>query len=219
MSNVRVLLAKEQATVRSALASFLASVPGIEVVGEVKDGKDAVTRSKQLNPDVAILDFNLSEVGGYEIAREIRKSCVGAKVVFLSSQSSEQCILEAFRAGASGYVLRDAPTDELVLAVRAVAKGGAYMSPSVSSRAMAEYVRLADANVKPDPYEKLTCREREVFQLIAEGHPNREVAKLLKISVKTVEAHRANLMAKLDMHSTAELARYAVSLGIVSADQ
>jgi DNA-binding NarL/FixJ family response regulator len=215
MNKIRVLLAEDHTIVRKGLRSLLDGEAGIEVIGEAEDGREAVEKVGQLLPDVVLMDITMPSLNGLEATRQIKKRFPEVKVVILTMHANEEYIFQILRAGASGYLVKQAAPTELLSAIQAAYRGESFLSPSISRKVIAEYIQQAEATAEKDSYDQLTDREREVLQLIAEGHPNREIADLLHISVKTVETHRANLMDKLDIHSTAELTRYAIRKGVI----
>jgi two-component system response regulator NreC len=217
MSKIRVLLAEDHTIVRKGLRSLLDDEGGIEVVGEAEDGQQAIELVQRLLPDVVLMDITMPVLNGLEATRQIKKLFPQVKVVVLTVHSTEEYIFQILRAGASGYVVKQAAVSELVQAIQTVCRGDSFLSPSISRQVVEEYGRRAEA--MEDKYNKLTDREREVLQLITEGRSNREMATLLRISVKTVEAHRSRLMDKLGIHSTAELTRYALRKGIINPDE
>lgn len=207
---IRVLLADDHHLVRQALRALLEKADGIEVVGEAEDGRQAAKLARRLNPDVAVLDVAMPILNGIQAAERIRRLRLPTRVVFLSMHKDEALVRRALRSGAHGYLLKSAVSEELLLAVRAAVRDEIYLSPAIS-RTVVEDLLTAGATAEPvDAFNQLTHREREVLQLIAEGHTNIKIAKLLAISVKTVEKHRANLMSKLDVHDVAGLVRIAV---------
>jgi two-component system response regulator NreC len=219
MTAINVLLAEDHIVVRKGLRSLLDAEAGIEVIGEADDGREAIKKARQLHPDVVVMDIAMPGLNGLEATRRIKKHFPRVEVLILTMHANEEYIFQILRAGASGYVVKQAAPEELVAAIRAVHQGDSFLSPSISGKVIEEYVRRAEGMVEKDSYDRLTSREREVLQLVAEGHSNREIAALLHISVKTVETHRANLMDKLDIHSAAELTQYAIHRGVISPDQ
>jgi two-component system response regulator NreC len=177
-----------------------------------------VEKVQQLLPDVVVMDITMPALSGLEATRQIKKRFPEVKVLILTMHATEEYVFQILRAGASGYVVKQAAPAELISAIRAVCRGESFLSPAISRKVVEEYIRQAEAIEGKDSYDRLTDREREVLQLVAEGHSNQEIAGLLHISVKTVETHRTNLMAKLDIHSTAELTRYAIRKGVISPE-
>jgi len=216
MSKIRVLLAEDHTIVRKGLRSLLDDETEIEVVGEAEDGQQAIEQVQRLLPDVVMMDITMPVLNGLEATRQIKKLFPQVRVLVLTVHSTEEYIFQILQAGASGYVVKQAAVSELVQAIQTVYRGDSFLSPSISRQVVEEYGRRAEA--MEDKYHKLTDREREVLQLIAEGHTNREIASLLRVTVKTVEAHRAHLMDKLGLHSTADLTKYALRKGIISPD-
>ncbi len=215
MNKIRVLLAEDHTIVRKGLRSLLDGEAGIEVIGEAENGREAVEKVQQLLPDVVLMDIAMPGLNGLEATRQIKKRFPEVQVLILTMHANEEYIFQILRAGASGYVVKQAAPTELISAIRAAYRGDSFLSPSISRTVIQEYIRQAEATAEKDSYDQLTTREREVLQLIAEGHSNREIADLLHISIKTVETHRANLMDKLDIHSTAELTQYAMRKGVI----
>jgi DNA-binding NarL/FixJ family response regulator len=214
-----VLLAEDHTIVRKGLRSLLDSENGIRVVGEAADGREAIDQVGRLRPDVVVMDIGMPGLNGLESTRQIKKHYPDVQVLILTVHTSDEYVFQILRGGASGYVVKQAAPKELISAIRAVGRGEAFLSPSISRKVVDELVKNEAASTDWDSYDKLTPREREVLQLIAEGHPTREIAERLHISVKTVETHRAHLMEKLDMRSTAELTRYAISKGVITLDR
>ncbi len=215
MNAIRILLAEDHTIVRKGLRSLLDREGGIQVVGEAADGREAVDKVRHLLPDVVVMDIAMPGLNGLEATRQIRKQFPKVKVLILTMHADEEHILQILQAGASGYVVKQDAPEELVSAVQTVDRGDLFLSPSISRTVIQEYIRRAEAMAGRVSYEPLTPREREVLQLIAEGRPPREIAEILRISVKTVETHRAHLMRKLDARSTADLTRYAIRKGII----
>ena len=214
--SLRVLVADDHPVVRGGLRKILEAEPSAEVVGEAGDGRQAVKLALDLHPDVAVLDIGMPLLNGIEATRQIVKRAPQVKVLILSMQSNEAFIIRALRAGAKGYLLKDCVDVDLARGIRAVSQGKSFFSPAVAKVMLDDYVRQMAENGITDRYDSLSEREREVFQLIAEGRANKEIAELLFISVSTVETHRAHIMEKLDLHSAAEIVLYAVRKGVIS---
>ncbi len=214
---VRVLLADDHTLVRQGFRRLLEDDPRITVVGEASTGLAAIEQSAKLKPDVVVMDLLMPEVGGLEATAEIIKANPDAKVLILSMYSNPAYVRKAIEVGAKGYILKDAIQLDLTHAVVAIAEGGAYMSPSISNMVFESLRAGGFEEPAQDPYEKLTLREKEVLQLIAQGKSNKEIARLLDISVNTVAVHRAHLMDTLGLHRTAELVLYAVKKGLIQA--
>ena len=213
MKTTRVLLTDDHALVRAGIRSLLEKMSGIEVVAEAGDGYEALELTKKHFPNVVLMDIAIPGLNGLEALARATKEFPAVKVIILSMHANDEYVLRALRAGACGYLLKDAAVTELELALRAVTRGEIYLSPRISKRVIGSYLeRLGNER---SPREELTPRQREIVQLIAEGKSTKEIAFLLKVSVKTVEAHRAQLMARLDIHDVAGLVRYAMRVGLV----
>jgi two-component system response regulator NreC len=208
---IRILVVDDHAVVRSGLRLLLEAEEDIEVVGEAGNAQEALLRTKLLQPDILLLDVTMPGKNGIEVAREAPEVARDTKVVMLSMQDEPSYVREAFAAGAHGYVLKEAADTELVRAVREVAGGGRYVHPELGARLVVAEAR-AQAEAAADP---LSDREREVLRLLALGHTNQEIAKLLYISVRTAETHRAHVMQKLRLESRAQLVRYALDHGLL----
>ena len=214
MSNVRILIADDHTLVRQGLRRILEGQPGWEVVGESGDGREAVRLAIELKPDIVLLDIAMPHLNGVEAVQQIERRAPGVRVLVLSMYADEAYVTRAVRAGASGYLLKDSADVDLIKAITAVAQGKSFFSPAAARIIVDDYARPPGA-APADRFDSLSEREREVFQLVAEGYSNKEVAELLHISPATVETHRAHVMEKLDLHSTAELVLCAVRRGIV----
>jgi DNA-binding NarL/FixJ family response regulator len=216
MGKLRQRLADDPARLRLGLKKILEERPEWQVVAEAGDGRTAVRQTLTLTPDVVILDIGMALLNGIEATRQIVRRLPNVGVLILSMHADEAYISQALRAGARGYLLKDSAGTELIRAVSAVAAGKSFFSPAVARVMLDDYVqRLSDKGVD-DRYELLSEREREVLQLVAEGHSSKSVAELLSISPATVETHRAHILQKLDVHSTAELVLFAVRRRIIS---
>ena len=212
---MKILIADDHTLVRQGLRKILESQEGWEVVAEAGDGREAVQQAIQLRPDVVVLDLAMPRLNGVEAVQQIERRAPGVRVLVLSMYADEAYVTRAVRAGAAGYLLKDSADADLIRAVTAVAQGKSFFSPTVARIILDEYGRQLAAKGVTDRFDTLSEREREVFQLIAEGHTNKEVAELLHISPATVETHRAHIMEKLDLHSTAELVLCAVRKGVI----
>ena len=219
MELIRVLLIDDHELVRSGIKALLEKSEDIRVVGEAGEGHEALECIRETNPDVVLLDISLPGLNGLEVAAKARKDFPRLRIVFLSMHSNEEYVLQALKVGASGYVLKQASTRELELAVRSAKKGETFLSPAISNTVVSDYMaRLKGGPVrKPgvNPYEVLTSRQREILQLIAEGFSSKEIAQKLGLSINTIEVHRANLMDRLNIHDIAGLVRYAIQTGII----
>jgi DNA-binding NarL/FixJ family response regulator len=215
MSRLRILLADDHTVVRQGLRKVLEDRPDWEVVAEAGDGREAVRQCEEHKPDVAIIDVAMPLLNGIETARQIARKAPQTRILVLSMHSDEAYVNQILKAGATGYLLKDSADVDLLQAVEAVSKGKSFFSPAIAKVMLDDYVRqLADKGIT-DRYESLSEREREIFQLIAEGKANKEIAALLSISPSTVETHRARIMEKLDLHSAAEIVLYAVRRGVI----
>jgi two-component system, NarL family, response regulator NreC len=216
MAKVRILLGDDHTLVRQGFRKILEGQPDWEVVGEVNNGRDAVREVASAKPDVVVLDIGMPLLNGIEATRQIVRRSPNTQILILSMHSDEAYITQALKAGARGYLLKDSADTELIRGVAAVAAGKSFFSPAVAKVMLDDYVRhLADKGIV-DRFESLSEREREVFQLVAEGHSNKEIADLLSVSPATIETHRAHILQKLDVHNTAELVLYAVRRGVIS---
>jgi len=213
---LRLLLADDHTLMRQGLRHILESNSELDVVAEASSGIDAVELAREHKPDVAIVDIAMKELNGIEATAQILIHSPHTAVLILSMYSDERYVLRAVKAGARGYVLKNSAGEELIRAIYAVQKGTAFFSPAVARIFQDGFARLKDANDVTDRYELLTNRERQVYQLLAEGNCNKEVANRLNLSLHTVETHRWRIMEKLDLHSAAELVLSAVRRGMVT---
>ena len=209
-----VLVADDHTIVRQGLMAVLKAEPDIEVIGEAADGVEAVKKAAALAPDVVVMDVSMPRMNGIEAIARIAESGSRTKVVALTIHSSEEYVFSCLKAGATGYLLKESATSDLVQAIRIVSGGGTYLHPTISMHVVSEYLKRPDPRTRSGETALLTERERQVLKLIAEGHTNKGIAGKLSLSVKTVEAHRARLMEKLQIHNVAGLTRYAISHGI-----
>lgn len=215
MNMMRILLADDHELVRAGIRSLLEKMPGVEVVGEASNGREVLKLVKSELPNLVLLDIAMPDLGGLETLPRIIKDFPNVKVVMLSAHATEDYVSRALRSGASGYVLKDATTVELGLVLESVARGKVYLSPLISRIIIKSYMERTGGGLSP--LEQLTSRQREILQMIAEGKNTKEIAGALEISVKTVEAHRLQLMARLDIHDVPGLVRYAIRNGLVDA--
>ena len=216
MNAIRIVLADDHALVRAGVRSLIASIPGAEVVAEAGDGHQVLALVDKWRPRLVLMDIAMPGLNGLEATARLTKSHPETSVIILSMHAAEEYALQALRAGAAGYLLKDADLSELEFAITAVARGQTYLSPAMSKHLVTDYRRrLAE---QADPLDRLTPRHREVLQLIAEGQTTKDIATRLKLSVKTVETHRAQLMDRLDIHDVAGLVRFAIRVGLVAPD-
>jgi DNA-binding NarL/FixJ family response regulator len=216
MASLRLLLADDHALFRQGLRKILEEQPEWEIVGEADNGRAAAKKAIALEPAVAVLDIGMPVLNGIDACRQIVHKAPKVRVLILSMYSDEAYVTRALNAGATGYLLKDSAGKELIRAIAAVAQGTSYFSPAISRLMLDDYMRRAASGGVSDRYETLSDRERQIFQLVAEGRSNKEVAEVLGISPATVETHRARVLQKLDVHNTAELVLYAVRRGIIS---
>jgi two-component system, NarL family, response regulator NreC len=207
--NTRILLADDHAVVRQGFRMILAAHPNFEIVAEAANGREAVEMAEQLQPDVVVMDVTMPELNGIEATRRMAQVSPRARVLALSMHKDSVYVREILRAGARGYLLKDALDRDLVAAVEAIARGEAYLSPAIADAVLNDYRKHVT-----DPLDLLSSREREVLQMIAEGKTNKEIASILNLSVYTVDAHRGRIMEKLNLHSTPELVRFAIRNGL-----
>ncbi|MEW6192922.1 MAG: response regulator transcription factor [Bacillota bacterium] len=215
--STRIILADDHKIVRDGLAALLAKVPGLEVVAEAADGRTAVRLAREMLPDVVIMDISMPDLNGIEATRQIVAEVSGVKVIALSMHSGRRLVMEVFKAGASGYLFKDCAFEELASAIRSVVAGDTYLSPKIAG-VMVKELATQSLTDTPVAFSVLTAREREVLQLLAEGKTTKKIASLLHLSTKTVETHRQQIMKKLNIHSVAELTRFAIREGLVSLD-
>jgi two-component system response regulator NreC len=212
---IKIFLADDHTIVREGLAKLLEGEADLQVVGEAENGREAVERVEALKPDVVLMDIAMPMLNGIEATRQIRKIRPETKVIILSMHSHERYISELFRLGASGYLLKSAAGTDIISAIQAALKGETYLSPSISNKVVEGYISIRKASHQEDRYNRLSNREREVFQMIAEGRSTKEIAEILFISPSTIKTHRANIMEKLEMDNISQLIQFAIHLGIV----
>jgi DNA-binding NarL/FixJ family response regulator len=213
MKPIRILLADDHTLVRAGIRSLLENIEGVEVIAEASDGREALRLVKTHRPDLVLMDIAMPGLNGLEAAARIAKKFPHVRVIILSMYVNEEYILQALRAGAMGYIVKGSDTAELEIAIKAVTRGEMYLSPMVSKHVVTNYIRRVSGETTS--VELLTPRQREILQLIAEGYSTKKIAGTLKISAKTVETHRMQLMERLDIHDIAGLVRYAIRVGLV----
>jgi DNA-binding NarL/FixJ family response regulator len=216
MAKLRIVLGDDHTLVRHGICKILEEQPEWTVVAQASDGRDAVRQILEQRPEVAIVDIGMPLLNGIEVTRQVTRRAPDVRILVVSMHADEAYITQALQAGATGYLLKDSADSELIGAVTAVAAGKSFFSPAVARVMLDDYVRHLAGKGIVDRYESLSEREREIFQLIAEGHSNKEIAELLSVSPATVETHRAHILQKLDVHNTAELVLYAVRRGVIS---
>ncbi len=215
MNKIRVFLADDHLILREGIRSLLGKVPDIEVVGEAGNGREAVAKVEQVVPDVVLMDITMPGLNGLEATKQIKQKNLQVKVLILTMHETGQYLSGMLRAGASGYVVKTTATSELISAIRAVHQGDVYLYPTIARMLVEDYLQKVKTGEEKTSYEGLTSREREILMHIAEDKKNKEIADLLGISVRTVQAHRTNLMDKLGAHDRTELVKYAISKGII----
>ncbi|MBE0544120.1 MAG: response regulator transcription factor [Verrucomicrobia bacterium] len=215
-TRVRLLIVDDHPVVRKGISLCLARHPQMEVVGEAGDGREAMRRARELQPDIALMDIDMPEMSGLAAAEWMHRELPQVKVLILSMHSNTEYVLRIIQSGARGFVLKEAPAEELVRAIEIVNAGDAYFSPDVARVALNQFVQNQR---QPPEASRLTCRENEVLIHIAEGLSNKEIACVLGVGIRTVETHRERVMRKLDLHSVAGLTRYAIAKGLVSLGQ
>ena len=215
MEKIRVLVVDDHNIVRDGICALLALAGDIEVVGEASNGNEALKMVKELKPNVVLMDMAMPIMGGLEATRRICKEFPMTKVLVLTQYDDKEYVFPVIEAGASGFISKVAASSELAAGIRSVYHGDSYLSPSVAKLLVEDY-QHRDGHVSHDPYEQLTDRERDVLKLVAEGYTTQQIANMLVISPKTAEGHRTNLMAKLGIHNTTELVKYAIRKGIIT---
>jgi two-component system, NarL family, response regulator NreC len=215
MAKIKCLLVDDHTLLRQGVRRLLEGEPDFEVVGESPDAGDAVEKARELRPDVVLMDIGMPGLSSFEAVRQIRKNRPETRLLFLTMHDDEDYLVQGLEAGAAGYVLKDTPAPQLFTAVRDVHKGGKYLSPQVLGKVVEDFrTRARDFTMRPR-FSTLTPREREILKLLAEANSVKEIAVLLGLSVKTVEAHKFNLMRKLDIHNKIQLVTYAIQKKII----
>ena len=216
MNKIRIFLADDHLILREGIRSLLGKVPDIEIVGEAGDGAEAVAKVEQLVPDVVLMDITMPGMSGLEATKQIKQKYPQVKILILTIHETNQYLSQMLQAGASGYVVKTTAASELISAIRAVYQGDVYLYPSITRMLVEDYLQRVEGGEERISYEGLTNREREILMYIAEDKKNKEIADLLGISVRTVQAHRTNLMDKLGAHDRTELVKYAINKGIIN---
>lgn len=217
MPKIRVLVVDDHAIVRDGICALLNLAGDIEAVGEAANGREALEMVGKLLPDIVLMDIAMPLMNGLEATRRIHKESPETKVIVLTQYEDKEYVFPVIEAGASGFVSKTAASSELTAAIRSVYHGDSYLSPSIARLLVEDYRQIASIRRSQDPAEQLTDREREILKLLAEGHSTQEIARMLVISPKTVERHKTNLMAKLDIHNRLDLFKYALRKGIITA--
>ncbi len=215
----RIFIVEDHTLLRSGLCALLSQDPEIEIVGEADNGRDAIRAIGTLSPDLVLMDLTMPGMNGIEAIVDIKRRNPGTRVLVLTIHKTEEYIHESLRAGADGYILKDATHDELRVGIRSVLNGKTYLSPDISGKVINGYLGTGKATTESSSagnWGTLTHREREVLKLVAEGHTNKYIADYLCLSIKTVEKHRSNLMKKLDLHNASTLTSYAIERGLVA---
>lgn len=215
MGKIRILVADDHTVIRRGIVGLLNTQPDMEVIDEAGTGREAVAKTEATSPDVVLLDVAMPELNGLGATRTIKGQWPNVQVLILTMHDREDYLFEALRAGASGYVLKGADTEDLLTAVRSVARGGVYLYPQVARGLVSDYLRRVQSGEDVASFDGLTDREREILQLIAEGKTAAQIAEDLHISPHTVQSHRDSIMTKLDLHNRAALIRYAIRRGLV----
>jgi two-component system response regulator NreC len=218
MSKIRVFLVDDHTIMREGLVYLLKEEADIEVVGTAENGHRMLKDVKKTAPDVVVVDITMPVLGGLEATQQLKKLLPKAKVLILTMHTDENYVHQAFKLGASGYLVKKGTTEDLVSAIKAVYRGETYISPAVSERVVQEFLRSTRLSPKPSFPDKLTFRERQILKLIAEGWPSKKIGDHLNISTRTVETHRANIMQKLKLHKVADLVKYAIRRGLVQVE-
>lgn len=214
MKKVRILVADDHRLMRDGIIALLEKIPDIEIVAEASDGLEAIRMIGEHHPNIILMDIGMTPLNGLDATFRITREYPEVRVIILSMHANEEYVLQALRAGAAGYILKDSKKQELVNAITTVASGKTYLSPQVSRHVIDTYVRSVGAEISP--LEQLTPRQRQILRFVAEGRTNKEMAHLLNVSIKTVDTHRTLLMQRLDIHDVAGLVRFAIKVGLVS---
>ena len=215
MPKIRILLTDDHTLFRQGIKTLIAAESDMEVVGEAANGTDAVTRAAETRPDIVLMDIGMTGLSSFEATRQIKKNRAETKILFLTMYDDEDYLVECMEVGAGGYVLKDSPAQQLVSAIRDVNRGGSFLSPRMLAQLVDDFRTRIKSNHRLPRFATLTTREKEVLKVLAEGNSVKEIASSLNLSVKTVEAHKFNLMRKLDIHNKAQLVQYAIQKKII----
>ena len=215
LMKIRILLVDDHTILRAGLKMMLNAQPDMDVIGEAQDGRQAIQESQRLHPDIVLMDITMPDMNGIESTRQIKKALPDVKILILTMHENDEYVFQALRAGASGYILKEAADTELISALHVVQNGNFYLSPSAQSVMVGDYLQRVNAGEEKDSYSMLTEREREILKLVAEGFTNNQIAERLVISPKTVDTHRTHIMDKLNLHSRAEIVKYAMRRGLL----
>jgi two-component system, NarL family, response regulator NreC len=215
MAKIRVFLTDDHALFRQGIKTLISAEPDMEVVGEASNGSDAIIKAAETRPDVILMDIGMAGLSSFEATRQVRKNRPETKVLFLTMYDDEDYLVECMEVGAGGYVLKDSPAAQLVSAIRDVNRGGSYLSPRMLAQLVDDFRTRIKSTTRLPRFATLTTREKEVLKVLAEGSSVKEIAGSLNLSVKTVEAHKFNLMRKLDIHNKAQLVQYAIQKKII----
>lgn len=218
MNKMRVLITDDHVIVREGLRTILQAQPDIEVVGEASSGEEAIVKTKEYHPDIVLMDITMPVMSGLEATRQIKQQYPDVSILILTMHEGDEYFFKSLDAGASGYFIKGGSSTELISALRAVYQGAVFLYPTMAKKLLGNYLEQVKAGQDKDSYDGLTGREREILKLIAEGRTNQEIAELLVLSSATVQTHRANIMAKLGLHSRTELTKYAIRQGFTTLD-
>jgi two-component system response regulator NreC len=210
---IRILICDDHVLFSEGIKAILRAEAGLEVVGEARDGRQAVEKVKELHPDVVLMDIAMPDLSGFEATRRVHDADPSVRVLMLTMHDEEELVARCLEAGAAGYIIKDAPASQLVYAIETVMKGERYLSPVVLKKVVAGYVK--NSKRPQTSYDRLSGREREILKLLAEGLTVKEIASRLNLSIKTVDVHKYNLMRKIDVHDRAELIRYAIQKRLI----
>ena len=219
MPKIRILLIDDHTLFRQGIRTLLSAEPDMEVAGEAANAADAVAMAEQVHPDIVLMDIGMAGLSSFEATRLIRKDHPETRVIFLSMYDDEDYLAECMEMGASGYILNESPSDQLLTAIREVSRGGSYLSPRLLTRLVDDFREQGRGAVRQPRFGTLTKRERETLKMLAEGRSVKEIATSFDLTVKTVEAHKFNLMRKLDIHNKAQLVQYAIQKKIIRLPQ